>query len=97
MHLEMRFEANGDVRPIWYGRFMINGKKECVNLGVKLAGDSASLPQVEGPRGRGVRAVARHGRGAAEAGGGGGAEHAGFGQAGGEAVQRSRPAPRSAR
>jgi len=38
MHLEMRFEANGDVRPIWYGRFMINGKRECVNLGVKLAG-----------------------------------------------------------
>lgn len=38
MHLEMRFERNGDVRPIWYGRFIINGKKECVNLGVKLDG-----------------------------------------------------------
>ena len=38
MHLEMRFERNGDVRPIWYGRFIINGKKECVNLGVELTG-----------------------------------------------------------
>jgi integrase len=38
MHLEMRFERNGDVRPIWYGRFIINGKKECVNLGVPLTG-----------------------------------------------------------
>jgi integrase len=34
----MRFERNGDVRPIWYGRFIISGKKECVNLGVKLTG-----------------------------------------------------------
>ena len=38
MHLEMRFEANGDPRPIWYGRFMVNGKRQCVNLGIKLFG-----------------------------------------------------------
>jgi integrase len=38
MHLEMRFEPTGHVRPIWYGRFIIDGKKECVNLGVKLVG-----------------------------------------------------------
>jgi integrase len=38
MHLEMRYEPTGHVRPIWYGRFIIDGKKECVNLGVKLAG-----------------------------------------------------------
>jgi len=38
MHLEMRFEANGDPRPIWYGRFMAHGKRHCVNLGIKLFG-----------------------------------------------------------
>ena len=38
MSLEMRVESNGDVRKIWYGRFMINGKRECVNLGVKMLG-----------------------------------------------------------
>jgi len=38
MHLEMRYEPTGHVRPIWYGRFIIDGKKECVNLGVKLVG-----------------------------------------------------------
>lgn len=39
MHLEMRYEPDGHVRPIWYGRFIIDGKKECVNLGVKLDGN----------------------------------------------------------
>ncbi|HOC54468.1 MAG TPA: hypothetical protein PKI20_02470 [Verrucomicrobiota bacterium] len=34
----MRTEANGDVRRIWYGRFMVNGRRECVNLGVKMTG-----------------------------------------------------------
>src|SRR5262245_53562843 len=38
MHLEMRFDGDWKVRRIWYGRFVINGKKECVNLGVKLVG-----------------------------------------------------------
>lgn len=39
MHLEMRLDRKGlDVRRIWYGRFIVNGKKECVNLGVKLTG-----------------------------------------------------------
>ncbi len=39
MHLEMRLDRRGlDVRRIWYGRFIVNGKKECVNLGVKLTG-----------------------------------------------------------
>jgi hypothetical protein len=35
----MRYEPDGHVRPIWYGRFIIDGKKECVNLGVRLEGD----------------------------------------------------------
>lgn len=38
MSLEIRVESNGDPRRIWYGRFMINGKRECVNLGVKMLG-----------------------------------------------------------
>ncbi len=38
MPLEMRIEPNGTVRPFWYGRFNINGKRLCQNLGVKVAG-----------------------------------------------------------
>ena len=38
MPLELRIEANGDVRPFWYGRFKINGKRQCQNLGVKVGG-----------------------------------------------------------
>ena len=38
MPLELRIESNGDVRPFWYGRFKIEGKRLCQNLGVKVAG-----------------------------------------------------------
>ena len=38
MPLELRIEASGTVRPFWYGRFKINGKRFCQNLGVKVAG-----------------------------------------------------------
>src|SRR5512135_36152 len=38
MPLELRIESNGTVRPFWYGRFKINGKRQCVNLGVKVLG-----------------------------------------------------------
>jgi integrase len=38
MPLELRIEPNGTIRPIWYGRFKINGKRQCVSLGVKVAG-----------------------------------------------------------
>ena len=38
MSLELRIEPNGTIRPLWYGRFKINGKRHCVTLGVKVAG-----------------------------------------------------------
>ncbi|MGB7769985.1 MAG: tyrosine-type recombinase/integrase, partial [Verrucomicrobiia bacterium] len=38
MPLELRIEKNGRVRPFWYGRFEINGKRQCLNLGVKVKG-----------------------------------------------------------
>ena len=38
MPLELRIESDGTVRPLWYGRFKINGKRQCVSLGVKVAG-----------------------------------------------------------
>lgn len=38
MPLELRIEPNGTVRPFWYGRFKIEGKRFCQNLGVKVAG-----------------------------------------------------------
>jgi integrase len=38
MPLELRIEPNGTIRPLWYGRFKINGKRQCVSLGVKVAG-----------------------------------------------------------
>ncbi|MHB8523072.1 MAG: tyrosine-type recombinase/integrase [Limisphaerales bacterium] len=42
MPLELRIESNGTVRPFWYGRFKINGKRQCVNLGVKVQGTPPS-------------------------------------------------------
>ena len=38
MPLELRIEAGGTIRPFWYGRFKINGKRHCLNLGVKVQG-----------------------------------------------------------
>ena len=38
MPLELRVEKNGRVRPFWYGRFEINGHRQCLNLGVKVKG-----------------------------------------------------------
>jgi hypothetical protein len=38
MPLELRIEKNGRVRPIWYGRFEVNGQRQYVNLGVKVKG-----------------------------------------------------------
>lgn len=38
MPLELRIEKNGRVRPFWYGRFEVNGQRQCVNLGVKVKG-----------------------------------------------------------
>lgn len=38
MPLELRVEPNGTLRPFWYGRFGINGRRHCVNLGIKIHG-----------------------------------------------------------
>ena len=38
MPLELRIEKDGRVRPFWYGRFEINGQRQCLNLGVKVKG-----------------------------------------------------------
>jgi integrase len=42
MPLELRIESNGTVRPFWYGRFKINVKRKCLNLGVKVHGTPPS-------------------------------------------------------
>lgn len=39
MPLEVRRNADGTIRPFWYGRYEINGKRFCENLGVKIAGN----------------------------------------------------------
>ena len=41
MPLELRIEKRGRsrcVRPFWYGRFEVNGDRQCLNLGVKVRG-----------------------------------------------------------
>jgi integrase len=38
MPLELRWKLSGPIRPYWYGRYEINGKRFCQNLGVKIAG-----------------------------------------------------------
>jgi len=45
MSLELRIEKKGRVRrvrPFWYGRFEINGDRQCLNLGVKIKGTPPS-------------------------------------------------------
>jgi hypothetical protein len=39
MSLELRIEKNGTIRPFFYGRFKINGKRYYYNLGVAIEGD----------------------------------------------------------
>ena len=39
MPLEIRKNPDGSVRPYWYGRYEINGKRYCDNLGVKIGGE----------------------------------------------------------
>jgi integrase len=38
MPLEARLNTDGTVRPFWYGRYQVNGKRFCDNLGVPMAG-----------------------------------------------------------
>lgn len=38
MPLELRKNPDGTLRPYWYGRYEIDGKRYCVNLGIKIAG-----------------------------------------------------------
>jgi integrase len=42
MAIEFRFGRDGKLRPTWYGRYKINGKKYAINLGVKIAGTPPS-------------------------------------------------------
>jgi integrase len=38
MSLEIRRNSDGTIRPFWYGRYEINGKRYCDNLDVKIGG-----------------------------------------------------------
>src|SRR5208283_3874997 len=38
MPLELRNSSDGRIRPYWYGRYEIDGKRYCHNLGVKIRG-----------------------------------------------------------
>ena len=42
MPLEVRMDADGTLRPFWYGRYEVNGKRHCDKLGVKIAGQPPS-------------------------------------------------------
>jgi len=49
MPLELRWRLSGPLRPFWYGRYEVNGKRYCPNLGVKIAGrPPASMSLTEG-------------------------------------------------
>lgn len=38
MPLEIRKNPDGSVRPYWYGRYEIHGRRYCDNLGIRIAG-----------------------------------------------------------
>ena len=38
MPLEARLNTDGTVRPFWYGRYQVNGKRYCDNLKIRIAG-----------------------------------------------------------
>ncbi len=38
MSLELRNGRDGKLRPYWYGRFDVDGRRHCVSLGVKITG-----------------------------------------------------------
>jgi len=38
MPLELRTQRDGTLRDTWYGRYEVNGRRQYVNLGIKLAG-----------------------------------------------------------
>src|ERR1035441_3723108 len=38
MSLEIRRNSDGTIRPYWYGRYEINGKRYCDNLDVNIGG-----------------------------------------------------------
>ncbi len=48
MPLELRKKSDGTIRKWWYGRYEVNGKRYCDNLGVKITGiPPASLSLME--------------------------------------------------
>ncbi len=38
MPLEFRKQRDGSLRDVWFGAFEVNGKRSCVNLGVRISG-----------------------------------------------------------
>jgi integrase len=38
MPLEFRKQRDGTLRDVWFGAFEVNGKRSCINLGVRIAG-----------------------------------------------------------
>jgi integrase len=38
MPLEFRKQRDGSLRDVWFGAFEVNGKRSCVNLGVRIGG-----------------------------------------------------------
>ena len=38
MPIELRTQRDGRPRPNWYGRYEINGRRQYVNLDIKVAG-----------------------------------------------------------
>ena len=39
MPLEFRKQRDGRIRDVWFGRYEVNGRRFCLNLGVKIAGN----------------------------------------------------------
>jgi hypothetical protein len=73
MPLELRIEKRGQtrcVRPFWYGRFEVNGDRQCLNLGVKVRGTPPAslslrdLGDMDFERSREAEAARLDGRGA---------------------------------
>src|SRR4051794_29169067 len=39
MPVELKKQRDGSLRPTWYGRYEVNGRKQYLNLDVKVAGN----------------------------------------------------------
>ena len=48
MPLELTIETERTSAPTWYGRYEVNGKRYCPNLGVKIAGTPPGSISLQG-------------------------------------------------